>query len=101
MNTLLDVMVKNLAWQSVSFINVIFLDRTGKVLMTYQNIVYKAASIPIMITEPTIKDGDTRKSFLSTVIVCSDRNRAGFEALIPIMINKITPKSIVMRSRNG
>jgi len=44
-------------------------NRNATTVLHHQKIVYKPASMPMIMTDPKIKAGETRKSFLSTTMV--------------------------------
>jgi len=57
--------------------------------------------MPIIITEPRINAWETRKSFLSMMMVCDLSGEDVLNKLIPIIMNTMITKVIVIRSRKG
>ena len=57
-------------------------------------------SIPVMISEPNKKPGDTLKSFVSTSM-CLFEFTSGRSKLRMIIMKMINPNVIDMRSRKG
>lgn len=57
--------------------------------------------MPIIITEPRINAWETRKSFLSMMMVCDLSGEDFLNMLITIIMSTMIAKVIVIRSRNG
>ena len=68
---------------------------------SYQKTAYNAASIPQIINEPIIKEGDTLKSEVSISMVCVSFSGLGFSKLMMIIIKKVTTKEMVILSKKG
>jgi hypothetical protein len=68
---------------------------------TYQNTVYKAAKIPVMITEATIKPLETLNIEVFTSMASALFCLEGFVILIMTIITTIKKKVMVILSKKG